>query len=174
MTEIVVIAAVAQNGVIGSRNDIPWRLSEDFKRFKRLTLGYPCLMGEATFRSLPDSSRPLPGRENIVLSLNPDFIPEGVTLFHDFDASIEYLRKSQVPKAFVVGGASIYRLAVRIADTLELTRLHRDYVGEVYFPEYDRSDWQLVSAEEHDGIDSISHCSVRFTYETYKRLPRDQ
>ncbi|HMA91811.1 MAG TPA: dihydrofolate reductase [Polyangiaceae bacterium] len=173
MTEIVVIAAVAQNSVIGSSNDIPWRLSEDFKRFKRLTLGHPCLMGEATFRSLPDSSRPLPGRENIVLSLNPDFIPDGVTLFRDFDASIEYLRNSQVPKAFVVGGASVYRLAIRIADTLELTRLHRNYVGEVYFPEYDPSDWQLVSAEDHDGIDSINHCAVRFTYETYKRLPRD-
>ena len=170
MTEIVVIAAVARNGVIGRKNDIPWRLSEDFKRFKRLTLGHPCLMGEATFRSLPDSSRPLPGRENVVLTLNPDFLPEGVTLFHDFDASIEYLRNSNTDKAFVVGGASIYRLAVRIADTLELTRLHRDYEGEVYFPDYDPSEWEIVNAEDHEGLDKVSNCAVRYTYETHKRL----
>lgn len=170
MTEIVIIAAVAQNGVIGRNNDIPWRLSEDFKRFKRLTLGHPCLMGEATFRSLPDASRPLRGRENIVLTLNPDFIPDGVTLFHDFDASIQYVRSHTAPKAFVIGGASIYGLAIRIADTLELTRLHREYEGEVHFPAFDRADWQLVNSEDHEGIDSVSNCAVRFTYETYKRL----
>lgn len=167
MTEIIIIAAVAQNGVIGSQNDIPWRISEDFKRFKRVTLGYPCIMGDATYESLP--SRPLPGRENIVLTLNRDYHPPGVTLFHDFDEAIAYVRGKGEEKAFITGGATIYRLAMQVADILDLTRVHRDFVGDVRFPEFDPNDWELFFEETHEGLDSISSLPVRFTYETYRR-----
>jgi len=169
MTEIVVIAAVAQNGVIGRKNDIPWRISDDFRRFKRLTMGCPCIMGDATFESLPDSSRPLPGRENVVLTLDPNYRPTGVTLYHDFDAAIAYVRTLGVDTAFITGGATIYRLAMHVADRLELTRIHRDYPGDVRFPDFDPAEWELATAEEHEGHDSIGNQIVRFTYETYRR-----
>lgn len=169
MTEIIIIAAVADNGVIGSKNDIPWRISEDFKRFKRLTLGYPCIMGDATFASLPDASRPLPDRENVVLSLDPTYHAEGATVFHDFDAAIAYVRNKGVPKAFITGGATIYRLGLKVADTIELTRVHRSYEGEIRFPDFDLDAWERVCEETHEGLDRISGTSVRFSYETYRR-----
>jgi dihydrofolate reductase len=167
MTEIIIIAAVADNGVIGSKNDIPWRISEDFKRFKRVTLGHPCIMGDATYESLP--TRPLAGRENIVLTLNPDYRPPGVTLFHDFDEAIAYVRAKGEAKAYITGGATIYRLAMKVADVLDLTRVHREFAGDVRFPEYDPQEWERVSAEPHEGIDSRSQQPVRFTHETYRR-----
>lgn len=169
MTEIIIIAAVADNGVIGSKNDIPWRISEDFKRFKRLTLGHPCIMGDATYESLPAPSRPLRGRENIVLTLNRAYQPEGVTLFYDFDEAIAYVRTKRVDKAFITGGATIYGLAMRVADTLELTRVHREFQGDVRFPDYDPSEWHLIFEESHEGHDSVSNTPVRFSYETYQR-----
>jgi dihydrofolate reductase len=169
MTEIIIIAAVAENGVIGNKNDIPWRISEDFKRFKRLTLGYPCIMGDATFASLPDASRPLPDRENIVLSLDPSYRAEGATVLHDFDAAIAYVRNLGVEKAFVTGGATIYRLALHIANTLELTRVHRSYEGDTRFPPFAPDQWTLASEQLQEGIDRISATPVSFTYQTYRR-----
>jgi dihydrofolate reductase len=167
MTQIIIIAAVAENGVIGAKNDIPWRISEDFKRFKRLTLGSPCIMGDATYESLP--SRPLPGRENVVLTLNREYRPQGVTLFHDFDAAIAYVRASGVDKAFITGGATIYRLALKVADVLDITRVHRSFEGDVRFPEFDRDEWEGIFEETHEGIDGVSGQPVKFTYETYRR-----
>lgn len=167
MTEIIIIAAVAQNGVIGSKNDIPWRISEDFKRFKRLTLGYPCIMGDATYESLP--KRPLEGRENIVLTLNHDYRPAGVTLFHDFNRAITYVRERGEDKAFITGGATIYRLGLAVADTMELTRVHRDFDGDVRFPEFDSSEWELIAEEPQEAEDKVSQSRVGFTYQTYRR-----
>ena len=167
MTQITIIAAVAENGVIGCKNDIPWRLREDFQRFKRLTLGHPCIMGDSTYESLP--VRPLPGRENIVCTLNHDYRPEGVTLFHDFDEAIAYVRGKGAEKAFVTGGATIYRLALAVADLLDLTRVHRAFAGDVRFPEYDPSEWELFFSESHEGVDGRSQQPLRFTYETWRR-----
>jgi dihydrofolate reductase len=169
VTEIIIIAAVAENGVIGSKDDIPWRISEDFKRFKRLTLGHPCIMGDATYASLPEVSRPLPGRENVVLSIDRSYRAEGATVFHDFDEAIGYVRQQGNSKAFITGGATIYALALSIADTLELTRIHREYEGDVRFPAFDGLGFELVSAETHQAIDRVSSELVRFTYETHRR-----
>jgi len=169
MTDIIVIAAVARNGVIGRKNDIPWRISDDFRRFKRLTLGFPCIMGDATFESLPPKSRPLPGRENVVLTLDPNYQPPNVTLFHDFDKAIAYVRTLAVKKAFITGGATIYRLGMKVADRLELTRIHQDYAGDVRFPDFVPAEWELENSEAHEGLDSIGNQTVRFTYESYRR-----
>lgn len=169
MTEIVIIAAVADNGIIGSKNDIPWRISEDFKRFKRLTLGCPCIMGDATFESLPEKSRPLPGRENIVLTFNRDYCPAGTTVFHDFDEAIAYVRNKGETKAYITGGATIYGIAMKVANTLELTRVHGEFKGDVSFPAFEPADWEKVFTEDHESLDGVSQLPVRFTYETYRR-----
>ena len=119
MTEIIVIVAVAQNGVIGKDNDIPWRIKEDFQHFKDATLGFPCIMGDKTYESLPEGARPLPGRENIVLTFDKNYKPEGTTIFHDFYEAIEYVRSKGIEKAFITGGATIYKLGMQVADKFE-------------------------------------------------------
>jgi dihydrofolate reductase len=168
MNQTIIIAAISENGIIGSKNDIPWRISEDFKRFKKLTLGHPCIMGDTTYKSLPEKSKPLPGRENIVLSLDPTYTPLDVTLFSDFNKSVEYIKNKD--KAFIIGGATIYKLGLEVANVLELTRIHKNYNGDVKFPEIDYSKWKLVNIENNTGIDLVNNISVGFSYETYKRI----
>jgi len=169
MTDIIIIAAVAKNGVIGRKNDIPWRISEDFKRFKSLTLGFPCIMGDSTYRSLPDNSRPLPGRENIVLSLDRSYQQPEVTVFYDFDCAIEYAKNSGVGKVFITGGATIYRLGLAVADYMELTRIHKEFNGDVFFPEYDDTKWELMNTSTQEAVDRISDLPITFSYETLRR-----
>ena len=169
MAEIVMIACAAKNSVIGSGPDIPWSIKEEFKHFTELTMGSPCIMGDVTYESLPPKFRPLPGRENIVLTLDPEYHPEGVTLFRDFDEAMDYVRGLRVARAFICGGASIYRLGMGIADTLELTRLDRDYEGDSTFPEVDPEMWRLEGTENAFGVDRISGQTVTFDYQTWRR-----
>lgn len=169
MTDIIIIAAVAQNGVIGRKNDIPWRISEDFKRFKSLTLGCPCIMGDSTYKSLPDNSRPLPGRENIVLSLDYNYKQPEATVFYNFNHAIEYVKNSKVDKVFITGGATIYKLGLAIANYMELTRIHKEFDGDVLFPEYDDTKWELINTSTNESIDRISNLPITFSYETLRR-----
>lgn len=164
MTEIIIISAVSLNGVIGNKTKIPWYISEDFKRFKRLTMGFPCIMGDVTYNSLPEKSRPLPGRENIVLSLNPDYKSDnGVVLFNDFNKAIDYIKFSEYKKAYIIGGSQIYKLGIQIADTLEITRVNKSFEGDAFFPEIG-NDWELISEVYNKGYE------IDFTYQTYKRI----
>jgi dihydrofolate reductase len=151
--EVIVIVAVAENNVIGCKGDIPWRIKEDFQRFKDLTMGYPCIMGDRTYISLP--KRPLPGRENIVLTLDKSFKAEGAVVMHSFEDAIEYCRGKG--KVFICGGATIYRLGLKVADTLELTRVHKSYEGDTFFPEIDFSQWNLVNEEKKEGYSFLTY-----------------
>ena len=169
MPEIVMIACTAKNSVIGNGPDIPWSIREEFGHFTELTMGSPCIMGDITYESLPPKFRPLPGRENIVLTLDPDYNPDGVTLFRDFDKAMEYTRSLDAARAFICGGASIYRLGMGIADTLELTRLDRDFEGDVIFPEVDPELWSLEDTERASAVDRISGDTVSFEYQTWRR-----
>jgi len=169
MTEIIVIVAVAQNGTIGKDNDIPWRIKEDFQHFKDQTTGFPCIIGDKTYESLPENARPLPGRENIVLTFNKEYHPAGTTVFHDFLQAVEYCKNKNVPKAFITGGATIYRLGMQVADTFQLTRIHKDYDGDISFPEINWKDWELTNQEDHQSIDALSGEPVKFSFLTYRR-----
>jgi dihydrofolate reductase len=169
MAEIVMIACAARNNVIGSGPDIPWSIREEFKHFTELTMGSPCIMGDVTYESLPPKYTPLPGRENIVLTLDPAYNPEGVTLFRDFDEAMDYSRGLKAARAFICGGASIYRLAMGMADTLELTRLDRNYEGDSTFPVVDPEIWSLDATEEASGMDRKSGETVAFEYQTWRR-----
>ena len=169
MPEIVMIACAAGNDVIGNGPDIPWSIREDFRHFAELTAGSPCVMGDVTYESLPPKSKPLPGRENIVLTLDPDYEPDGVTLFRDFEAAMEYLESHTADQVFICGGATIYRLGMEKADTLELTRLDRDYEGDATVPTVDPEVWRLEDVEEASGLDRISNEAVTFQYQTWRR-----
>jgi dihydrofolate reductase len=170
MPEIVMIACAAKNHVIGNGPHIPWSIKEEFGHFVELTMGSPCIMGDVTYESLPPAAKPLPGRENIVLTLLPDYEPDDVTLFRDFDEAMDYVRGLDVDRAFICGGGSIYRLGMELADTLELTRLDRDYEGDVLFPEVDPAEWRLDRAETASGADRISGETVTFEYQTWRRI----
>lgn len=163
------IACAAKNSVIGNGPHIPWSIREEFRHFADTTMGAPCVMGDVTYESLPPKFRPLPGRENIVLSLNPEYRPEGATLFRAFDEAMAYVRGLPAPRVFICGGATIYRLAMDQADTLALTRLDRDYEGDVFFPEVDPGLWKLETSETASGVDRISGETVSFEYQTWRR-----
>lgn len=157
MTEIIIIVAIADNNIIGSNNDIPWRIKEDFQHFKEITLGHPCIMGDKTYESLP--KRPLPGRENIVLTFNKEYHPKDTTIFHDFNEAIKYVNDKNEKKAFIIGGATIYKIGLKVADTLEITRVHKNPLGDTYFPEINYDEWEMTNEEKHDG----------YSFQTYKR-----
>ena len=167
MTEIIVIVAVAQNGVIGKDNDIPWRISEDFQYFKKQTLGCPCIMGDKTYESLP--LKPLPGRENIVCTFDKDYKPEGTTVFNDFFEAVQYVKDKGYEKAFITGGATIYKLGMKVADTFMLTRILKDYEGDISYPEINFAEWNLIHSKGHESIDKLSGETVPFSFLTYRR-----
>ncbi len=140
------IAAVADNGVIGAAGDIPWRLPEDWKRFKATTMGHHLLMGRMTWESI---GKPLPGRTTVVISRGRPQLPEGVRLASSLDRAIEIAAEAAEREVFVAGGAGIYRLALPRADRLYLTRVHASIEGDTLFPEWDESKWQLVASDHH-------------------------
>lgn len=158
--EIILIAAVAKNRAIGLDNQLLWRLPEDLKRFKALTLGHPILMGRKTFESL---GRPLPGRRNLVVSRNPQWQADGAEGFTSLEAAITAC--AGVDKIYVIGGAEIYTQALSLADTLALTEVEDAPVGDVFFPNFDRADWQETARQ--NCIDANS--GLHYDFADYRR-----
>jgi dihydrofolate reductase len=158
---ISLIAALARNRVIGVHNTLPWRLSEDLKRFKTITMGHTLLLGRKTFESI---GRPLPGRTSIVLTRQPSYaVPPGVLTAPDLRSALELATGSEL---FVAGGAEIYALALPFADRLLLTRIDADYEGDAYFPRFDPAEWQMVSRESPP---SKQDPEPAWCFETYER-----
>jgi dihydrofolate reductase len=144
---LVLIAAVARNGVIGRDNDLVWRDRDDLQRFKRLTLGHVLVMGRRTYDSI---GQPLPGRTTIVVTRRPDWSAPGATVAHSLDEALKLAEEvSPGQDVYVAGGGEIYRQALSLADRLELTELDADLDGDTVFPPYDPSDWTEVAREQH-------------------------
>lgn len=161
------IAAVADNGIIGRGNDIPWRLPADWRRFKATTMGHHLLMGRRTWESI---GRPLPGRTTVVISRDADLeLPDGVTRAGSLEAAIEVAVSAGDDEAFVAGGAEIYRQSLDRADRLYLTRVHAAPEGDTEFPEWERDDWILVASERHEADDTHAYA---FTVEILERAHR--
>lgn len=165
--EIVLIVAVADNGVIGAHGDIPWRLKSDQARFKAMTMGKPIVMGRKTFMSL---RRPLPGRTNIVVTRDADFRARGAVVTTSF-ADARAIARGDALRRFateiaVIGGAEIYAQWMDGADRLEITEVHARPEGDTRFAAIDASIWQEVARERHPaGPDD----SADFSYVTYRR-----
>ncbi len=143
--KISIIVAIADNGVIGRDNELPWRLSADLQRFKALTMGHHLLLGRKTFEAI---GRPLPGREMIVVSRGTPELPDGVHLASSILDGIERARSYGEEELFVAGGASIYAVTLTDCDRVYLTRVHDDVDGDVLFPAVDWSLWDEVSRQE--------------------------
>ena len=145
---ISLVVAVADNGVIGRDGTLPWRISSDLKTFRRLTMGKPLIMGRRTFQSL---KKPLDGRDNIVVTRNADYRPEGAIVAADFNAALAVARdcakKRGVGEIAVIGGTSVFAAALPIADRIYKTEVHGSPKGDAYFPTVDWDAWQEVARE---------------------------
>ena len=135
-----IIAAVAKNNVIGNKNDLPWYLPEDLKRFKELTTEHTVVMGRKTYESIiARLGKPLPNRKNIVITTNQNYkVPEGVIVASSLD---DALSKANDLDIFIIGGAQIFNDAVSKVDTLYITEIKKDYEGDTYFPEILQGEW---------------------------------
>jgi len=157
MSEIVLVVAIAENGVIGNNGLIPWRISDDMKRFKALTLGHTVVMGRKTWDSLP--KKPLPGRVNVVVTRQKDWQSEGAVTA----ASLGQATSGPSGTVMVIGGAEIYERALPLASRIELTEVHRAFEGDAKFP-LDRSGWKETFREDHATPDGL-----RYSYVTLER-----
>jgi len=168
MQEIIIIAAISENMVIGKNNAIPWSLKKDMAHFKEMTNGWPCIMGRKTWASLP--KKPLPGRLNIVISESitdlcyqePALSPNhDVKIFHSLQSAIEYC--SGYEKIFICGGETIYRQALSLADKIELTIIHKQYEGDAFFPAIDSACWMPVKIVNFDTFSFITYTRTKKT-----------
>ncbi len=141
---VTLIAAMAQNRVIGKDNDLIWHLPDDLKHFKNLTKGHHVIMGRKTYESM---MRPLPNRVNIVISRNADYKADGCIVVTSLTEAIRKAEGDSQP--FIIGGGNIYKQSLDIASAIELTVVNADFEGDTYFPEFDESEWKLVSKEHH-------------------------
>jgi dihydrofolate reductase len=159
---ISIIAAVSEDWGLGKDNELLWHISEDLKRFKRLTTGNAVIMGKKTWESLP--RKPLPGRKNIVLTDDPrEVIDFSVTAYSIDDAVSKCDNGEEI---FVIGGGSIYRQFMPIADRLFITHVHGNAAADVYFPEIDPEAWEIVEKED---FNSDENTSTSYTYVIYER-----
>ena len=157
---VALIAAVAANGVIGTENRLPWRLPEDLKRFRALTVGHAVIMGRKTWESLP---RALPERQNIVVTRQQGYTAAGAEVADSFSSA---LARVLLPEpVFCIGGGELYRVALPSATTLHLTEIARDFDGDARFPAFERGDWREIAREEHAAREPAGFAYAYVTYE---------
>ena len=160
--KVSLVAAVARGGVIGQANALPWRIPEDARRFRDVTMGHAVVMGRRTWDSLPERFRPLPGRRNVVVSRNPEWSADGAEGAGSLDDALRLL--ADAPHVFVVGGGELYAEALPLADELLLTEIDADFEGDTWFPEWEPAGFAEVSREPH-----VSESGVPFAFVTYAR-----
>lgn len=159
MSKLSLIAAVAENGVIGLDNALPWHLPEDLKRFRALTTGHHIIMGRKTYESL---NRLLPDRTTVIVTRNPQYHVPGALVANSLTSAIELC--SADPEIFLIGGAELYKEGLELADRLYLTEVHQPFDGDAYFPSWDRRQWREISRERHTSVKGLP-----FSYATYDR-----
>lgn len=159
---ITIIVAAAQNDAIGKGNQLIWHLSDDLKRFKRLTNGHHIIMGRKTFESFP---KPLPNRTHIVITRQNDYsAPEGVIVVNTLEDALDAAKSDEQP--FIIGGGEIYKQSLTIADRIELTRVHEDFEADTFFPKIDLSIWKETANTFHTIDDNHKY---EFSFLTYER-----
>jgi len=168
MTELVLVAAVARNGVIGDGEKMPWHLPEDLAHFRRTTQGCPVIMGRRTWESLPARFRPLPGRRNVVVTRNAGWRADGAEAAASPEAALALV--AGAPRVCVIGGAALYAAALPLAHTLVLTEIDRDFPGSVHFPAIDPARFAETARERHRAAPPND---FDFAFVTYNRKRDD-
>ena len=162
MSAVALVLAMADNGVIGDRGRIPWRIPEDMRRFKALTIGKPCIMGRKTWESLP--KKPLAGRTNIVVTREAGFAADGAVIAHSFDEALAVAARENPSETMIIGGVAIYEAALPRADIVHLTEVHGDFEGEARLAPFDRDVWIETDREEH-----ATSTGIAYSYVTLRR-----
>jgi dihydrofolate reductase len=158
---ITLIVAVADSGVIGRDNALPWHLPADLQHFKRLTMGKPILMGRRTFESI---GKPLPGRQNIVVTRDPNYHRDGITVAHDADGALR--AAGDAAEVMVIGGAELFRALLPRAGRVHLTRVHGDIAGDVCWPALDERQWRVVGREARPADERHAYA---MTFEVWEK-----
>jgi dihydrofolate reductase len=159
---ICIIVAASANNVIGTQGELPWRLSDDLKRFKKITMGKPIIMGRLTYESI---GRALPGRQNIVITRQRDYIAEGCVVVASADAALAVA--GEASEIMIIGGGEIYALFLPLADRIYLTRVLADVQGDAYIPALKSDEWNLSVHEQHEADESNA---FDFSFETWDRI----
>lgn len=160
--QITLIAALAQNRIIGNANQIPWHIPADFAFFKHYTTGKPIIMGRKTWDSLP--RKPLPNRRNIVITRQADWQAAGAEVVHNFQAALQACAGER--EAVVIGGAQIYAAALPFATDLRLTEIALNPAGDTHFPEFSRNEWREISREACVSAAGIAYDLVHYQRQT--------
>ncbi|MBN1168487.1 dihydrofolate reductase [Candidatus Woesebacteria bacterium] len=160
---ISLIAAVSENNVVGSKGKIPWYLPADFAYFKKITTGHHVVMGQTTYNSI---GKPLPERKNIVLTYNKDLLIEGCVVKNSIEDAIEHANKNKEKELFIIGGASVYKQTISIADKLYITEVHSSFEGDTFFPPIDNEKWKEVSRKKNKKDDKNKY---DYSFVVYKR-----
>lgn len=147
---ISMIAAVAANGVIGKNNDLAWSLPDDMRFFQQLTKGHAVIMGRKNWESIPEKWRPLPHRQNIILTRDKTYMARGAVIAHDLQEALAIAKNVGKEEIFIIGGAQIYAQAFPLAQWLYLTEVHGKPEGDTFFPEWDKKTWVEISRKHHD------------------------
>lgn len=158
---ITLIAAIGKNNEVGKNNALLWDLPDEMKHFREKTLDKTIIMGRKTFESI---GRPLPRRNNIVITRDAHFAHEGVTVAHSLDEALEIAKQSEI-EIFIIGGGELYKQALPFADTLEITHVDMTAEADTHFPEIDPKKWQAVSSLAHDKDERHSHSFEFVRYE---------
>lgn len=159
---ITIIAAIGKNNELGKDNDLIWHLPNDLKRFKKVTAGHHVIMGRKTYESL---GRPLPNRANIIITRNLDFKANGCVIVHSLEEAIEAAKEDTNP--YILGGAEIYKQAMQIADSLDLTHVDAVLDADAFFPEIDKKRWTEIAREDHFKDDKHQY---DYSFVTYKKV----
>lgn len=166
MPKISIIAAVADNYAIGNLNKLPWHLPADLKYFKQLTTGHPVIMGKHTFDNLPNGA--LPNRKNIVLtSVISEGITKGYVEANSLEEAIEICKNDE--EVFIIGGVSVFKQAIDIADRMYITWVHENFKADAFFPEINFDEWEEICREDHPADDKNPYA---YTFSVYERKKR--
>ncbi|MAR99860.1 MAG: diacylglycerol kinase [Nitrosomonadales bacterium] len=157
--KVSIIVAMSRNSVIGFKNQLPWYISEDLKNFKKTTLNHTVIMGRRTYDSI---GKPLKDRQNIVITRNTLLRISGVEVVNSLEEAISMVKKPN--EVFIIGGEQIYQSALPLATHLYITRVHGDFDGDAFFPNYDQNEWKIIARE-----DLISEEKLKFSFLRYER-----
>lgn len=164
--KISMIAAVAENRVIGKDNDLVWSLPDDMKFFMTKTSGHNIILGRKNYESLPKKYRPLPNRVNIIMTRNDQYKAEGTTVVGSLPEAIQKAEENGEDEVFIIGGGEIYKLGLDVADVMYITEIKAEFEGDAFFPEYDKSVWKEVERIQHSKDERHDYA---FDFVTYER-----
>lgn len=161
--KISIIVAVAKNNVIGYKNQLPWYIPEDLKRFKKITSHHHIVMGQKTFESI---GKPLPNRTNIILTDNPDFKSKGCVSVHSIEEAIKVAKNNGESEMIVIGGASVYEQFLPISSKIYLTKINKNYMGDRFFPRLDSKVWKIAKSKAKKD----KNIGMNYTFQVLERL----